>query len=99
MVLHLVCIVISWSCYLQVAQSSALTDRQGTQQRILDLEKAVQSVSLTLSELVPSTEWFCNVHSVTWPSIVLCCWIHWPDVYCGVVGAGEAGAALTGVSA
>lgn len=33
--------------YLQVSQTSALTDRRGEERRILDLENAVKSVSAT----------------------------------------------------
>lgn len=35
--------------YLQVAQTSALTDRQGEERRILNLENAVKSVSRDIS--------------------------------------------------
>lgn len=98
--------------FLQVAQTSALADRQGEERRILDLENAVKSVSLmdvkkkkkklfkhvlTMSD--PGHSKYVMITTVTlilkW---YLCCCVCFVCVW-GVVGAGETGPAVTGVSA
>lgn len=53
---------------MQVAQTSALTDRQGEERRILDLENAVKSVSLMINfnkSKVQCMQILCNVTTVT----------------------------------
>ncbi len=98
-----------YSNLLQAAQTSSLTDRQGEERRILDLENTVKSVSLTdilmnlfsPYQVLIMSEIICNVTTV---SLVLKGFVllylnvaH--RVFWGVVGAGETRPAVTVVSA
>lgn len=92
---------------MQVAQTSALTDRQEEERRILDLEDAIKSVSLMILKINPMSHpvhhYYVIFTTVTlllnnlavaasFNFKILCDFV-------GAVGTGETGPAVTGVSA
>lgn len=73
---------------MQVSQASVLTDRQGEERRILDLENAVKSVRLhlphTKSSYCLKVQLLCDVHYCDFGPNCVCVAVSLPGTLCEV---------------